>query len=190
MPIFKGSLFDHATPAVIVKGNSWKPIHGISWDIGWTFKMDSTGWTIQKHNLFTIWIGRVTNFLHASHQLPETCRRIFSNARLSTVEPNVVAFTSLIGGECDSSLLEGFQLLGEKGSASLFRRDYTPEVDWVVVLNFKYVLFSPRKLEKWSNFNNIFQMGWNHQLVEHCPWKMMVGRLLFFSMLNFQGVST
>ena len=60
----------------------------------------------------------------------------------------MVAFTSLIGGECDSSLLEGFQLLGEKGSASLFRRDYTPEVDWVVVLNFKYVLFSPRKLEK------------------------------------------
>ena len=152
----KGQFFDHATPAMIVKGNSYKPIHGISWDImgyhgiswdiGWTFKKDSTGWTIQKHNLLGMnWKG-LTNFLHVSHQLPETCRRIFSNARLSTVEPNVVAFTSLIGGECDSSLLGGFQLLGEKDSASLFRRGYTPEVDWVVVLKMFY--FHP---ENWRN---------------------------------------
>ena len=28
----------------------------------------------------------------------------------------------------------------------------------------KHVLFSSRKLGKWSNFTNIFQMGWNHQL--------------------------
>ena len=30
---------------------------------------------------------------------------------------------------------------------------------------FKYVLFSPRKLGKWSNLTNIFQRGWNHKLV-------------------------
>ncbi len=29
---------------------------------------------------------------------------------------------------------------------------------------FKYVLFSPRKLGKWSILTNIFQRGWNHQL--------------------------
>ena len=29
---------------------------------------------------------------------------------------------------------------------------------------FKYFLFSPRSLGKWSNLTNIFQMGWNHQL--------------------------
>ena len=30
---------------------------------------------------------------------------------------------------------------------------------------FKYFLFSPRSLGKWSNLTNIFQMGWNHQPV-------------------------
>ncbi len=30
---------------------------------------------------------------------------------------------------------------------------------------FKYFLFSPRTFGKWSNLTNIFQMGWNHQLV-------------------------
>ena len=29
---------------------------------------------------------------------------------------------------------------------------------------FKYLLFSPRNLGKWSNLINIFQTGWNHQL--------------------------
>ena len=29
----------------------------------------------------------------------------------------------------------------------------------------KHFLFSPRTLGKWSNLTNIFQMGWNHQLV-------------------------
>ena len=28
---------------------------------------------------------------------------------------------------------------------------------------FKYFLFSPRSLRKWSNLTNIFQRGWNHQ---------------------------
>ena len=31
---------------------------------------------------------------------------------------------------------------------------------------FQYVLFSTRKLGTWSNLTNIFQMGWNHQLVK------------------------
>ena len=30
---------------------------------------------------------------------------------------------------------------------------------------FKYFLFSSRTLGNWSNLTNIFQMGWNHQLV-------------------------
>ena len=30
---------------------------------------------------------------------------------------------------------------------------------------FKYFLFSSRSLGKWSNLTNIFQMGWNHQVV-------------------------
>ena len=42
-------------------------------------------------------------FRYQLETCPISCGRIFSNARLSTVEPNVVAFTSLIGGECDSS---------------------------------------------------------------------------------------
>ena len=29
----------------------------------------------------------------------------------------------------------------------------------------KHFLFLPRSLGKWSNLTNIFQMGWNHQLV-------------------------
>lgn len=85
------------------------------------------------------------------------CRRIFSNARLSTVEPNVVAFTSLIGGECDSSLLGGFQLLGEKDIASLFRRGYTPEVDWVVVLKMFYFHHYLGRSWRWSNLDEYFQ---------------------------------
>ena len=28
---------------------------------------------------------------------------------------------------------------------------------------FKYFLYSPRTLGKWSNLTHIFQMGWNHQ---------------------------
>ena len=32
---------------------------------------------------------------------------------------------------------------------------------------FKYVLFSSLFGGKWSNLTNIFQMGWNHQLVRH-----------------------
>ena len=34
---------------------------------------------------------------------------------------------------------------------------------------FKYVLFSPQSLGKWSNLTYIFQMGWNHQL-EKLDW--------------------
>ena len=30
-------------------------------------------------------------------------------------------------------------------------------------VGFKYFLFSPRSLRKWSNLTNIFQMDWNHQ---------------------------
>ena len=33
-----------------------------------------------------------------------------------------------------------------------------------LVGGFKYSLFSPRKLGKWSKLTNIFVMGWNHQL--------------------------
>ena len=32
-------------------------------------------------------------------------------------------------------------------------------------VGFKYFLFSPRSLRKWSNLTNIFQMDWNHQQV-------------------------
>ena len=39
---------------------------------------------------------------------------------------------------------------------------------------FKYFLFSPRKLGKWSNLTNIFQMGRNHQLVIHLGWMMFL----------------
>ena len=39
-------------------------------------------------------------------------------------------------------------------------------------IGFKYFLFSPRKLGKWSNLTNTFQMGWNHQLdQDDTPWK-------------------
>ena len=38
---------------------------------------------------------------------------------------------------------------------------------------FKYFLyFSPRKLGKWSNLTNIFQMGWNHQLTNYDHFSM------------------
>ena len=37
-------------------------------------------------------------------------------------------------------------------------------VFWVVVTQ-RFLEFSPRSLGKWSNLTNIFQMGWNHQLV-------------------------
>ena len=35
----------------------------------------------------------------------------------------------------------------------------------ILASGFKYFLFSPRKLGKWFNLTNIFQMGWNHQSV-------------------------
>ena len=44
---------------------------------------------------------------------------------------------------------------------------------------FKYVCFHPY-LAKWSNLTNMFQMGWNHQLVacliyiQHAIWKVTV----------------
>ena len=45
--------------------------------------------------------------------------------------------------------------------------------DWWVLEfcgGFKYFLFSPRKLGKIPILTNIFQRGWNHQLVEFCGW--------------------
>ena len=42
---------------------------------------------------------------------------------------------------------------------------YTPQLPG----GFKYLIFSPRKLGKISNFTHTFQMGWNHQLVLYTP---------------------
>ena len=38
---------------------------------------------------------------------------------------------------------------------------------------FKYFFFHPY-LGKWSNLANIFQMGWNHQLVFQIEWEQYV----------------
>ncbi len=51
--------------------------------------------------------------------------------------------------------------LGTNASKMTWRSQYRMVGDG----GFKYFLFSPRSLGRWSNLTNIFQMGWNHQLV-------------------------
>ena len=50
--------------------------------------------------------------------------------------------------------------------------EYVCMFNWVVVVS-NMCLFSPQTLGKWSNLTNIFQMGWNHQLVNVLyPWSI------------------
>ena len=58
----------------------------------------------------------------------------------------------------------------------------TWKIDVIIIIllggDFRDVLFSPRKLGKISNLTNIFQMGWNNQLV------ILLGGLLTFITVN------
>ena len=47
-------------------------------------------------------------------------------------------------------------------------------VNWLVVSNIFY--FHPYS-GKWSNLTNIFQMGWNHQLVKYGGWIWWIGSI-------------
>ena len=50
---------------------------------------------------------------------------------------------------------------------------------------FKYFLFSPRTLGKWSNLTHIFQTGWlNHQLVYILGKSLELSNLYLFSPLK------
>ena len=59
-------------------------------------------------------------------------------------------------------------------------------IPWVVVSNIFY--FQPY-LGKWSILTNIFQMGWNHQLVPFVPWIRPGMDICFISKVGFFGRS-
>ena len=62
---------------------------------------------------------------------------------------------------------------GEQLAVSFRESIPLEELNWLVVSNIFY--FHPY-LGKWSNLTNIFQRGWNHQLV-NCWWKIQTSLL-------------
>ena len=68
-----------------------------------------------------------------------------------------------------------------------FRNLEIGEIDHILGCLFQILFISPGSLEKWSNFTNIFRMGWNHHLVLfimiHPPFEASWGHVFVITLL-------
>ena len=144
--------------------------HGVPYINGWIYSK----WAFPAFFFVTPIYGALLSNMVFGHTLLGCCFVFFSDfmgkSKVYVYIPKEIVpslTTPPVPKGLDGCCLWG-RFPGILNSLSYGSRGIELHASWwnpVLAEGFKYFLFSSRSLGKWSNLTNIFQIGWNHQLV-------------------------